>query len=160
MGLGSFFSNLNSNIASGAKKLKNLAHNATTGISSAISTGAKKGWEVIKEHGPEIASAAFKGAEYIGPYLGPKGIAVAGASKIISPHLAKAIGGNFEKRYNLSRFEQQPESSESPTYISPKLTSSTQSSPKHISQGLTPGVKQAIPTSGLPADFRAKVSFK
>jgi hypothetical protein len=77
---------------------------------------------------------------------------------MISPHLAKAIGGNFEKGYNLSRFKQQPESSESPTYISPKLTS--QSSPKHISQGLTPGVKQAIPTSGLPAGFRAKVSFR
>jgi hypothetical protein len=154
MGLGSFFSNLKSNISSGAKKLKNLAHNATTGLSSAISTGAKKGWEVIKEHGPEIAGAALKGAEYIGPYLGRKGIAIAGASKIVSPHLAKAIGGNFEKGYNLSRFKQQQESSLSPPQLS------TQSSPKHISQGLTPGFKQAIPTTGLPAGFRAKVSFK
>jgi hypothetical protein len=154
MGFGSFFSNLNSNIASGAKKLKNLAHNATTGISSAISTGAKKAWEGVKEHGAEIAGSALKGAEMLAPHLGPIGSAVSAASKARSPHLAKEIGSNFEKGYNLSRFKQQKESS------LPPPQSTTQSSSKHISQGLTPGVKQAIPTTGLPPGFRAKVSFK
>jgi hypothetical protein len=41
-----------------------------------------------------------------------------------------------------------------------KLTASTQSSPKHISQGLTPGVNQEITTTGLLAGFKAKVSFR
>jgi hypothetical protein len=82
MGLGRFFSNLKSNISSGAKKLKNLEHNATTGLSSATSTGAKKAWEGVKEHGAEIAGAALKGAEMLAPHLGPIGAAL----KVLSLH--------------------------------------------------------------------------
>jgi hypothetical protein len=91
MGLGGFFSNMGSNIASGAKKLKNLAHNTATGISSGIAPGAKKTWEGIKEHGAEMAGAALKGAEMLTPHLGPIGSAVSYASQALSPHLAKAI---------------------------------------------------------------------
>jgi hypothetical protein len=45
MGLGSFFSNMGSNIVSGVKKLKDIAHNTATGISSGIASGAKKAWK-------------------------------------------------------------------------------------------------------------------
>jgi hypothetical protein len=45
MGSCSSFSNLGSNIASGAKKLKNIAHNTATGLSFGVVTSAKKAWE-------------------------------------------------------------------------------------------------------------------
>jgi hypothetical protein len=156
MGLGSFFSNLGSNISSGAKKLKNITHKAATGISSGISTGAKKAWTGIKEHGAEFAGTALKGAEMLAPHLGPIGSAVAAASKAVSPHIAKALGGNFEKGYSLSRFNKSNQPA-SPSNISSSIS---QSSPTHVAQGSTSGVKQAIPTTGLPAGFRAKVNFK
>jgi hypothetical protein len=136
MGLGSFFSNLGSNITSGAKKLKNITHNAATGISSAVATGAKKAWEGVKEHGAEIAGTALKGAELLAPHLGPLGSAVALASKTVAPHLSKAIGGNFEKGYSLSRFGKSGQSQPSSS-----TAAVSQSSPTHISQGSTPGVK-------------------
>jgi hypothetical protein len=147
---------MGSSIASGAKKLKNAAHNAATGISSAVSTGAKKAWEGIKEHGSEFAGTALKGAEMLAPHLGPVGSALAAASKAVSPHLAKAIGGKFEKGYSLSRINKSNQS-QSPSNVS---SSVSQSSPAHLNQGGTPRVKQAIPTRGLPAGFRAKVNYK
>jgi hypothetical protein len=156
MGLCSFFSNIGSNIASGAKKQKNIGHNAATGISSGIASGAKKPWEGVKEHRAEFAGTGLKGAEMLAPHLGSWGSAIAAAFKAVSPHLAKAIGGKFKKGYSLSRFFTSDES------LSPSNASSSfsQLSPAHLNQGATRGVKQAIPTSRMPAGFRAKVKFK
>jgi hypothetical protein len=100
MGLGSFFKNIGSNIASGAKKTKNFLSNAKSGISNAISSGSKKAWSAVKEYGPELAGIALNGAEYIAPHLGPVGEAVHTASKAVSPHFAKALGEKFDKGYN------------------------------------------------------------
>jgi hypothetical protein len=155
MGLGSIFSKLGSNISSGAKKLKNIAHDTATGISSGIASGAKKAWECVKEHGAEIAGTALKGAEILAPHLGPLGTVVSAASKAVVPHLAKAIGSNFEKGYNLSRFSKSNQSESSPSNVSPSHQPPTQ-----ISQSSTPGVKQAIPTTGLQPGFRAKINYK
>jgi hypothetical protein len=128
---------MGSSIASGAKKLKNAKHTAVTGISSGIASGAKKAWEGVKEHGAEFAGTALKGAEMLAPHLGVVGSALAAASKAASPHLAKAIGCKFEKGYNLSRFGKSNQS-QSPSNVS---SSFSQSSPAHLNQGGTPGVK-------------------
>jgi hypothetical protein len=89
------------------------------------------------------------------PHLGPLGSAVKLASKAVHPHLTKAIGGNFEKGYSLSRFDKSNKSQPDPV-----SSTITQSSPAHISQGSTPGVKQAISTTSLQPGFRAKISYK
>jgi hypothetical protein len=93
----------------------------------------------------------------LAPHLGVVGSALAAASKAASPHLAKAIEDRFEKGFNLSRFGKSNESSQSPSNVSSSIS---QSSPAHLNQGGTPGVKQAIPTTGLPSGFRAKVNYK
>jgi hypothetical protein len=54
----------------------------------------------VKEYGPELAGMAWKGAEYIAPPLGPVCEALHTASKALSPHIAKALGENFDRGYN------------------------------------------------------------
>jgi hypothetical protein len=85
------------------------------------------------------------------------GTAIALASKAFFPPLAKAIGGKFEKGYSLSRFDKSIQPSLNHSNVSSAIS---QSSPAHPNQGMTPGINQAISTTGFPAGFRAKVNYK
>jgi hypothetical protein len=163
--------------------------NKASGISSAVTSGAKTAWQGIKEHAPEVLGTALKGVEHLAPHLGPLGTAVSTASKALSPHLAKAIGGNFEKGYNLHRFGGGASESHSSDNSNSVSDHSAASSPlshsggisghsldsggilsgisshlggisSKIAQGLTPGVKQAIPSKGLDPGYKAKITFR